>query len=639
MIREKHFKKDVKYYYNDYEENVCALYIKIYNSPNEIASAIVGWDFWIDSVRVHKETVDELVDFLKKLPCEHRILVFCHKIKKIEQFLKPYFECEEFETDKGLVSVLLDNKIELREIKFILSDDWKDFSDKEVPIEQLFDCAQLYWKSFVSKKIVEGKLPCTLAQYVRQQMKARMTAEDRELVKKLYPRTPKGYKDMKKKLLIGGYCDKGNPFDVTHEMCTIGHVDYKSSYIARMLTEYFPMSSWSFTPLSELKKALEEKCCIIHAKYYNIEAKKVRFLMGKRAIESQGMRCDMYDRIESADYIELHLTELDFELIRMCYSFASVDIIDLLTADRGQLPKYVRSVAEEFFLEKETLPRGTIEREIAKLKTEFVYGATLKGNYGIDLDTCTQKQWEYHRKQQAFSPYWGVWTLAHARYALISTIVLMGGDFLYADTDSIFYKNPIYHVQLIRKYNEIQQNKIRLYCIDNNLPFEPFKHLGSFVYEDGATENHFTLQLFRSPGPKRHIEWGEECGLKCTVAGWAQQYDIGLDEKVSAWEVLLREHYKTLKEKYPKEKDITLWEQVFDLFDDYTKVIDSRERTYYIDEPCDVEYNGKTYHSDSFAWTRRTKEVCDSLQRLKEFAEFLEKDKKHAVEDLGKENI
>lgn len=608
MLKENHFINN-EWVWHSYFECPCSLDVYVHQDLEAKAAAIVKWKLMIFDELVMGSTVEELVYYFDELTFDfnknERLIVFVEDLDYLHFFIQHYFKCDIFDVGgKGIGSVLLNDHIELREVTYIGTERWEDFSAKETRVEKLYDFAKYYWNDIVFKKTSAGKVPMTLQQVVTTRIKENMTKEDKALISEIFPKTKQGYEQAVKYLYMGGYCD--GKVDVSE---TVGHIDFKTSYVARMLTDYYPITAFKKSDI-DIKDALREKCCIIKVKFTNFKAIKIKFIHKKRALSlSEEFTVDEVQRITSAKEVTLLLNELDFELVCNCYKFVTYEIIDLFIADRGPLPKYIRSVAEECYKDKETLEG--VDKIWAKMCTEIVYGATVKALYNIDA-----KSWHDIRLQQPLSPYFGIWTTSHARYALISTILLLGNDFLYSDTDSIYFKNPLLHVQLIEKHNEDRRAKMELYCIKNGLDYSAFSELGTFTYEDGATKDHFTINRFKALGPKRYMYNGE-CGLITKVAGYKKQYYKD-GKLVNAWEHNFSE------------------DEIFDKFEDDTKVKDIQKVTVRINEPCTVYYEGEPYTAKSYVLTLYKVTRESTNERFAEAAEIEEK-LKEKQKLLGKE--
>ena len=615
-------KKDDCWKWSVYLTAPAAIDVEIVSSYEQHAAAIVNWDIYIDGQKFHGNTVGELVfklrDLDSKLDGKNKLMLFCYDLEVLHHFLSAELKFETFDCNGDGLAVATWNHIELREVSFIASD-WDVYSDKESIIDKLYDYSKYYLENVVIHRgNVLGKMPITPHQVVSKMMRSRMTQEDKNLVAYIYP-SKEGYKLLKEKTFIGGYCGCAITEDIQE---TLGHVDFTTSYVAQALTNYYPMSRFEKASMDDFKSNIKNKCCLIKITLYDFKANRHVFLKKKHAIDLVNPKVSRTNSILSADKVTFLLTEMDFELVTTMYTYSSFEINEYHVADRGPLPEYVTSVAEELYAAKAVAAKGSKERTWAKALTEHVYGAMDSPVYG--------KTWAKVRNESVASPYWAIWMVSHARFALMTTAAALGTDFVYADTDSLFFKNPYLHVQLIEQYNRNMQAKVELYCLKHGLDFELYKELGTFKYEEDATPDHFTIIRFKSCGPKRYIYVYEKENdgelirkIETKIAGYAKQYRKD-DELVNVW-----------LNTYDDEDDL------FEAFEDNTKITDYRRHKYFStedDEPCKLIYNGRVYISRKYVITYYEKTHTSTIDR---FTDLLDKEaeRKRKQQLLGKVEV
>lgn len=588
---------DGKWNWEDYLPVPAALSIDIHTSLEQQAAAIVGWKAKIGKDGFSGSGAGSLESFLLEKSKElgkRKLVMFTADLNISFHFLKRSVS-SYFDVNKSGVASAIIGSIELRDPKYVF-DDWELCSEAELEVEQLKDFAEFYWMCIVNKNSV----PLTTQQVVKKMMKSRMTAADKLLVYSLAPYSRETYDYIMKHLYIGAYCDAiiKEPLEEA-----IGHVDFTTSYIARMLTDYFPMTPFVEYPIDKLEEALHTKCCQIEATLYDVESTSIRFIAKKRAVAYEDVETDGVGRIKKAKMLKVCLTELDFDLLRKLYNFSSITIDALYVADRGELPEYVRSVAEELYAEKATSPKKSLQRKWAKIRTEMVYGCSVKAIYSEEGES-----WHSIKQNKMFmSPYWGIWCVAHARHALLMTAMMLGDDFIYADTDSLYFRNPLFHIGTIDSYNQAQEDKIYRYCHEHSLDFNIYKDLGKFSYEDDSTPQHPTIVRFTGLGPKRYIytvKQHEQREVVVKIAGFAKQYERD-GQLLNAWEYYFTEE-----------------EDLYSHFSDDFKIVDvQRVVEPHDDEFCKLFYKGKMYVSDSYALVYYRKTHTSVKDRFIEAAE------------------
>lgn len=168
------------------------------------------------------------------------------------------------------------------------------------------------------------------------------------------------------------------------------------------------------------------------------------------------------------------LNEYDLKWLKRQYDF-SYEIETVYTARRGRFPKWLTDTVNEFFYKKsyykkieKQLEENNVSKEspeyienhlnlmIAKGMLNAIYGCTASrpirdlfyerkdGFWGCkkpNKDEIEEQLQKYYDNEKNFMPYQlGCWTTAQARNELMEFVELIGYEnFLYADTDSIFY--------------------------------------------------------------------------------------------------------------------------------------------------------------------------------------------------------
>lgn len=319
----------------------------------------------------------------------------------------------------------------------------------------------------------------------------------------------------------------------------IGHRDFCSSYPARQIINSFPMGK--FTPIElsspdEIKNLSQTTALLIHIALRNPELKD----RGCTAPYLGWSKCQPYnDTIPILDngrvlkitgIVHLWITEYDFIILHRQYNF-DYQIIKAWAAPKGRLPSWLRGKIMEYFQNKTTLKHSDYATYMrSKAMLNGIYGMTaqryLRDNLiyengeWIEKPLCpADRETELNktiRKKSTFLPFaWGVWTTALARYGLFQMIECgcTYKNFLYADTDSVFY--------LITP--EIEQRYDRL----NRMVCEQAQKAGGYADYQGkrATLAEFTpeddapIQKFTFVHAKCYALIDKEGQAHVTVAG------------------------------------------------------------------------------------------------------------------------
>ena len=190
------------------------------------------------------------------------------------------------------------------------------------------------------------------------------------------------------------------------------------------------------------------------------------------------VKCDNGRVLGFQDWGEYILNELDFEIICRQYEFSEIIMNEIYIAERGDMPEEIKSVVMSYFVNKETLEKECELYMKSKNKLNSVYGMTatdiVRAIFELDNnrdivkklklsdDEITEALEKYYKSRNSFMPYqFGVWTTAHCRHQLLLLIEKIGYEnFIYSDTDSIFFFETEENKKFIEEHNTlmIQQN-------------------------------------------------------------------------------------------------------------------------------------------------------------------------------------
>lgn len=323
------------------------------------------------------------------------------------------------------------------------------------------------------------------------------------------------------------------------------HKDFTSSYPARQKLDYFPRGSpidyGSVDDIDEFNELLSTYCCIfilditdVHIKQ-GITAPYIPFskcLCCEDALKVNG-------KVVYSSNIRIAITELDYEIIKSQYTWDEMRVGNMLLFERGKCPAWLTDEVMEYFKNKCTL-KGVDDELYMKAKAflNAIFGMTatapiretfafkededeeidktdmIMGKVAKSEDEQRAALSKFYKSHNSFMPYqFGVYTTAHARYALYKMIESVGyDDFLYCDTDSVFYLETPENKKRMDAYAE--QCKQR--AIDG----------GAYVGENylGLPTDEPPLRAFRCLHAKCYAmeEYDKDLGdydLKVTIAG------------------------------------------------------------------------------------------------------------------------
>lgn len=225
-------------------------------------------------------------------------------------------------------------------------------------------------------------------------------------------------------------------------------------------------------------------------------------------------------RVLEADYFEITVTDIDYEIISNQYDFEFLGV-DVWASTYDYLPKELREYLKQLFTDKTALKGVDAMADSyfrAKVKINSAYGLTAQNPVRIPIIfNGLQLEEDMNAnilgllqisKNRAFMPYqWGVWVTAWARWHLQQAINLVGDDFIYTDTDSVKY---------IGEYDFSKLNDFYFTRSKESGGFADDKH-GKTHYL-GVFEAEETADCFITLGAKKYA--AEYDGkIKITLAG------------------------------------------------------------------------------------------------------------------------
>lgn len=237
-------------------------------------------------------------------------------------------------------------------------------------------------------------------------------------------------------------------------------------------------------------------------------------------------------RVLSADYFEITLTDVDYQIIQNEYKGRFM-ILEAYSAKYGKLPVCITRKVVEYYKNKTAL-KGIPEQSYFYAKSKnlinacygmmvqdpckdlilFKNGDTrhLRSDYESEGRELSELLEESHKK--AFLNYaWGIWVTAWARYELEEGIRCVhesksGAEFLYCDTDSVKY---------IGDADFSVYNKNKISDCENSGAYASDRK--GAVHYMGVFEQEEDMNSFVTLGAKKYAFEDEERKLHITVAG------------------------------------------------------------------------------------------------------------------------
>lgn len=335
------------------------------------------------------------------------------------------------------------------------------------------------------------------------------------------------------------------------------HKDFTSRYPATQELEYMPVGapSWygNIETMQELENLCNEYCCVFVLTLDNVHIKKgvtAPCIPSSKCIHKEN-ELKLNGKIVYADTLTIVVCELDWLWIKRQYDFDAIAVDKMLIFERGEMPDWLKCEVFEYFKNKCTL-KGVNDLLYAKSKNMLnsVYGMTataiIRDEYRMDGNFILTKQNKdendnenalnrYYRSYNNFMPYqYAIWTTAHSRAALYTMITMTGDiedsddledktdvykNFLYCDTDSVFYIETEFNKERMEKYAaDCRQKAINAGAyVDNKYLGEPtdepplnaFRAIHSKCYamEERSKNGDYELNVVIAGIPKKATKW------------------------------------------------------------------------------------------------------------------------------------
>ena len=329
----------------------------------------------------------------------------------------------------------------------------------------------------------------------------------------------------------GGFTHANN-FNVGLIFQNVASEDLTSAYPAAIVLKRYPMGPgtlYTGHDKAEIKELLRNYACLFRIKIWGLSSlfKGDNFLSFSKCRHVKGESLDN-GRLMRADYLETTLTDIDLDILRAFYSFEKVEIFDLWYYPRGYLPRNFIKGVLNLYADKTTLKGVEGEETNYQIKKGM-----LNACFGMMVTSIEQpknkfdgQEWtqevpnlakaleDYNNSPNRFLSYlWGLFVTAHVRRSGIArTILELGDDYIYSDTDSVKFINYEKHKAYFEQYNREIDEQIKRSSEINRIPIEKYKPktkegkekpIGYFDFEG-------IYKRFKTLGAKRYfVEYPE----------------------------------------------------------------------------------------------------------------------------------
>lgn len=403
------------------------------------------------------------------------------------------------------------------------------------------------------------KAPITSTGFVRAN--CRKAAKADETWREIFRKTALSLEqyNLCRQCFMGGVCITSFKYsNKTIRSDKLRHKDFTSSYPARQELDYFPEGApnWygDVDSIEELEHLCSTYCCVFVLTLNNVNIKKgvtAPCIPSSKCIHKENY-LKLNGKIVSATTLSIVVCELDYKWIKRQYTYDedAIYIDKMLIFNRGVMPDWLKSEVFEYFKNKCSL-KGVNELLYNKSKNMLngVYGMTatapvrevyeMNEDYILSKkdDNNAQKQLsKYYSSYNNFMPYqYSIFTTAHARDALYTMITMTGDiedsddlddktdvykNFLYCDTDSVFYIETEYNKSRMESYSESCRKRAidAGAYVDNKFLGEPtdeppiraFRaiHAKCYAMEEWSKKSgKYELNVVIAGIPKRATKW------------------------------------------------------------------------------------------------------------------------------------
>lgn len=561
-----------------FKDVVCAFDIECTNDEESENAFMYMWQFQIGTTtsvlgRTWEEYI-QLLDILSRyLAQEERMCIYVHNLAYEFSFLKGLFHydkedvflikprrplfirndkfeyrCSYLQTNMSLEKFTQKMEVEHKKLDGDVFDykkkrySWTPLTKYEINygLNDVIGLVEGIEKEMEYEKDNLYTIPYTSTGYVRRIAKDSLIRLKYSVINRIYPDLEIYH--MCREEFRGGDTHASRFYSGTLLRSVEGMVlesfDYTSEYPAAMVCRKFPVTKFVRLGNIDAQTVLRliyknKKAVLMRVALINVRLKEYSWgfpyipLSKCRKVDTRKDSGTLLDngRILQADYLEITVNDLDFDIILEQYAFDNIVFIDVAYANYGKLPSGYIEVIMEMFKRKTKL-KGIEGQEYyydkAKNRLNALYGMMVQDPVRDRLlydendrenlfkeEGLSEEELLDKYKKRAFLVYqWGIWVSAWGRWMLNKLQKIAGADGVYCDTDSI------------KGYNLSEKmKKWELEC--RNLAEEN----GGVAYNDkgegfylGVPEHDATYDKFITWGAKKYA-YEQNGKLSITIAG------------------------------------------------------------------------------------------------------------------------
>lgn len=529
------------------------------------------WQFSVNDNVFWGRTLEDFKDFLQELEYyePHKKIVYIHNFSFEFQFLinvlqfdyvfarqarKPLFaewstyqfRCSYFLTNMSLAVWADQRKLRVKKLVgnldyTVLRTPKTVLTDKE--LAYCFNDILVMYFGLLQYKEKYGHIidiPFTQTGEVRKEVIDRMNVSSeykyRKRCIKLIPETIEDYK-LLCDCFMGGYTHS-NAVHTNIVLDNVRSKDISSSYPVVLCLEKYPMTYFEETVPCDDYFNNDNYSYIITFDVEHLHSKRWNtWLSFSKCAKIKGYSLDN-GRVLKADYVQLSLTNVDYEMFQLCYDFDNLNIIGFRVSSNDYLsPTFVKYILE-LYGNKTTL-KGIKEKEPLYMKSKqyinSMYGMMVTKNI-TDTIEFEEDRWkkelldeknfytkiasEKKKLSKTFGAFqFGVWVTAYARRNLWKGILALDYNVAYCDTDSIKYIDC--DTDFFERYNKEIERRENMRADMLGIPKDKFCPMdkNGIPHRLGIFDDDGQYKKFKTLGAKKYCYVDNDDKLHMTVSG------------------------------------------------------------------------------------------------------------------------
>lgn len=387
--------------------------------------------------------------FNKSVHSKRKIVIYIDDISIIRGFL--------------LLAITQDFKFYVEVMDFIEFRPMKIWNDTLHNVDEIFDYSKYMIENIFVK---ENYWYLTPNQRPRKILKNVCKDNNVTMAKDIFPEDWTKYIYTRKALFGGLYYYPYSEAIVEKPM--IG-LDLTSAYIYCLLIEEHCITPFEDVNTDNWEFYLDDNG------WSSIGTYKIHYSCYRNAIKCYK---DYYgNSFEKGDHeVIVVLNSVDLKLLLSLFdNVYSLECLELSAAKTGHLPKEIMDVIVDAYIDKNNAPKDTVEREMAKV--------VVNGIYGDSIRKIHSKEEYFNSKNSAtLAPQWGIFTTSYCKKLVLDLALKVEGWYM-SMTDSVYCLDTDISREALSNFNKTINQKVAEFCNQYGYDYTQLKGLGTFKVE------------------------------------------------------------------------------------------------------------------------------------------------------------